>query len=817
MAVRTEPSNHQPGRSGRSGASGRATGILPKRVRYVEAKLEKRMKFKGRDILLATVSLAALTLPGAFAQTAPQVAETPAPAAQTAQATDAIPEVVVLGQGQTRDVQTITSKDILESAPGTSPIKVLSQLPGVNFQAADPFGAYEWATRISIRGFAQNQLGFTLDDIPLGDMSYGNFNGLHISRALTDENLGRAELSQGTGSLDTASSSNLGGAIQFYSVDPSAKRSATLSQTFGSDSTYRTFIKLESGELSSGTKFYVSYARQDLDKWKGFGSNYYDQVNAKLVQKIGSAKVSLFFDYSDRQEIDYQDLSLNYINVLGRNVDNYYPDFASALKAAQATQGLITPAAGFTHGELLTNDPYDVSYYAGSGLRTDYLGGATLDLPITENLQWHTTAYGHGNKGVGTWYTPYTASPSSAIAERTSEYGIERYGFVTKLIYDIGKHTVNTGVWYEGNNFDLARRFYDVSATNPSSPYDMPDPATAFFTQWAYSFYTDTVQFHIQDTYRATDDVTLSAGFKSLSVNTNGTLTANGAGKTYPQGSLEASEGFLPQAGLNWKITPDHEAFVNIAKNMRAYQVGGQGFGLSPWGAASQAAFDVLKQSIKPEESWTYEGGLRFHQDFLKGFDGLLAAYHVDFSNRLLAVPQGPGIAGGANILSNVGSVTTNGVELSGFLHPIEHVTWYNAASYNRSTYDDSYTSNGVVVPTAGKTVVDTPDWTYKTSLSYDSDSFFAVLDGDYMSRRFFTYTNDQSVPGRFIFNLGAGYKFQNIDFLTDAALKFNVYNLFDKQYISTLGTNGFPASGDTDTLQIGAPRQFFVTLSAKF
>ena len=81
----------------------------------------------------------------------------------------------------------------------------------MNFQAADPYGSYEWAVRISVRGFNQNQLGFTLDDIPLGDMSYGNWNGLHISRAITDENIGRIVLSQGTGSLETASNSNLGG------------------------------------------------------------------------------------------------------------------------------------------------------------------------------------------------------------------------------------------------------------------------------------------------------------------------------------------------------------------------------------------------------------------------------------------------------------------------------------------------------------------------------------------------------------------------------------------------------------------------------
>ena len=75
--------------------------------------------------------------------------------------------------------------------PGTSPLKAIENLPGVNFQSADPYGAYEWSTRIVVRGFNQNQLGFTLDGVPLGDMTYGNHNGLHVSRAIPSETVAR--------------------------------------------------------------------------------------------------------------------------------------------------------------------------------------------------------------------------------------------------------------------------------------------------------------------------------------------------------------------------------------------------------------------------------------------------------------------------------------------------------------------------------------------------------------------------------------------------------------------------------------------------
>src|SRR5206468_4815077 len=91
-----------------------------------------------------------------------------------------IQTVEVTGRGQTRQVQNISRTDLSEAVPGASPLKVLDKLPGVSFQSADAFGAYEWSTRLSLRRLSQNQLGFTLDGIPLGDMSYGNNNGLHI-------------------------------------------------------------------------------------------------------------------------------------------------------------------------------------------------------------------------------------------------------------------------------------------------------------------------------------------------------------------------------------------------------------------------------------------------------------------------------------------------------------------------------------------------------------------------------------------------------------------------------------------------------------
>jgi iron complex outermembrane receptor protein len=260
--------------------------------------------------LFAGVALAALITPAAFAQAAP---ETPVAAPAEVQA-DPAPEtssdIVVLGFGQSRQVQSVSAVDLARLTPGSSPLKAIEKLPGVNFQASDPFGAYEWAVRISLRGFNQNQLGFTLDGVPLGDMSYGNVNGLHISRAIISENVARTEVAQGAGALGTASTSNLGGTIQFFSDKPRDTANVTGGGTYGSDNTYRGYARIDSGDLGGGLKGYLSYGYLTTDKWKGDGVQRQHQANGKIVKDLGSfGSLSAFVNFSDRREQDYQDLS----------------------------------------------------------------------------------------------------------------------------------------------------------------------------------------------------------------------------------------------------------------------------------------------------------------------------------------------------------------------------------------------------------------------------------------------------------------------------------------------------------------------------
>ncbi len=197
-------------------------------------------------ILLATTAVIAAV--PALAQGLPAVAD------ESGAEGDAI---VVFGTGQTRQVQEVQAAEIALLAPGSSPFRAIEKLPSVNFQSADPFGNYEWSTRITIRGFSQSQLGFNLDGIPLGDMTYGNHNGLHIGRAISPDNIGSTLVSQGSGSITTQSTNNLGGTVQFNSMDPADALGIDANVTYGTENTLRGFVRAGIGS-ADGARAFVS-------------------------------------------------------------------------------------------------------------------------------------------------------------------------------------------------------------------------------------------------------------------------------------------------------------------------------------------------------------------------------------------------------------------------------------------------------------------------------------------------------------------------------------------------------------------------------
>ncbi|OJU13267.1 MAG: TonB-dependent receptor [Caulobacterales bacterium 68-7] len=751
---------------------------------------------------------------------APAFAAEPAPAPAADDVTaGAVEEIIVLGQGQSRQVQTLNNEQMQLEVAGSSPLKAIDKLPGVTVQSSDAFGAYEWSARISIRGFNQNQLGFTLDGVPLGDMSYGNHNGLHISRAISSEDIGRVELAQGAGALGVASTSNLGGTLQFFSRDPSETFGGQANVTAGSASMRRFYGRIDSGAIEGlgGLRAYASFADQNADKWKGGGEQKQRQYDLKAVLPVGRGELTGFYNHSERREQDYQDLSFAMIKRLGRDWDNTQPNWALAIAAAQAyLTGQPLPAPFAT---------VDDAYYAGAGIRDDNLYGLTLDLTVNDVLTLNGTVYGHTNEGQGLWYTPYLPSPgygtpgstAAPLSIRTTEYDIDRKGFIGGFTVDLGAHVIGGGFWTEQNDFNQARRFYAETAAAPSrDPLDFQ--SNPFATQWQYSFDTKTTTGHLEDTWSVTDALKVNFGFKAIKVE-NSVKTVVGAPLT---GKIESKDSFLPQLGFVYSLDAQGlagvEVFGGYTENMGAYVSAATA---GPFGSLSQTAVDYISKTLNPESSKTVELGLRYHNE---RFQGVAAFYNVAFDDRQLAASTAAPILGLPAILSNVGSVATKGLELAGTFRLTDAWSLYGAYTYNDSTYEDDVVdgTGAVTVRTKDKTVVNTPKNIFKGELSFDQDGFYGKLGVAYTGERYYTYENIGGLaPSTTVTDLTVGYKFLSESGWTKGLeIQGNVSNLTDEDYISTIGSGGFvnnDINGTAQTVLTAPPRQFFVTVKKAF
>lgn len=798
---------------------------------------------------LSAVCFAALSFPmlAMAASVAAAVAEMDAPASaadapaaaadsvDTAAAAAAPMATVEIATRKTRSSVAMTRSDMQKILPGINPLKALQTLPGVSFQTADPWGNNEQNTSLFIHGFSGPQLGYTMDGVPLGDQQYGNYNGLSPQRAVISENVGSVILSSGAGDLSTASTSNLGGTIETFSSDPLQTANVALQQTVGSYKTSRTFMRYDTGSFGNGNSAYISGVHHEQRAWDFKGRQGGDQFNAKFVNHSNLGKLTLFVNYSDKIEPNEDSTVRSATEKFQPYTRPFlYPDFQQALAYLSPTGA--TPAA---EGNNYRN-------YYSDAQRTDWLTYAKFDMNLGESTTWSNQIYYHNDDGVGVVAGPIGVAGlpglfavyfpgqnlkqvfgNSGYATRTTEYVINRSGYLSSLTTELGDHKLQASLWLESNRSSAYRRWYALDVNNPSSPYDRP--GNPLITQYGSEIDNKVAQISVQDEWRVRDDLALQAGFKSSLQWADGQFPvqpkvgaiANGS-TALPVGKITTKKWLLPQVGARWDITPQDQLFVNVQKNMRQFVTYGGG-GASPWSLASQQAFDLFRDTARPETSITYEAGVRTSHQLnlgaLSAIDGQVNVYHVNFKDRLLQISPTPvisSIIGGNPVLANVGSVKTDGIDLSGTLHFGRMFSFYNALSYNRSEYQDNYRNGAALVATAGKAVPGSPEWMNKSVATLTvADTEFQLI-GDYVGKRYATYTNDLSVPSYFLMSLGVSGKlpFLNGGLVKNARYRVNITNLADRE--GSLNVVVGAASGTYNTFPI-APRQGFLTLMADF
>jgi outer membrane receptor protein involved in Fe transport len=582
-----------------------------------------------RALLLAASALAGFTAAGqALAQDA-----------SGAQASAADSQVIVTVTRATRSAVTLSGVETQKILPGVSPLKAIESLPGVLYETADPWGNNEQNEALVVHGFTTQQLGYTLDGVPLGDQQYGNYNGLSVSRAVTSENVGRVTLESGAGSLGVASTSNLGGAIETFSSDPTKDTGFDIRETAGSYDTTRTFGRFDTGEqaILAGGEAFFSYLHHDARAWDFDGHQRDDQANAKYVRDDARGKLTLYADWDSKVEPNEDSTSFG--NQQTAAAAAYTPstrpfifpniDQCIAYVAPSAANGGKPGTPPTAAGNNFTN-------CFSAAQRVDDLLYAKYDFNAAPGVVWSNQAYYHYDYGRGivagpinqgglpglfaAYYPNLVETPAGTPAAptaagvgasanqnstptlqnitnvfggsgyevRTTEYRINRGGLISTLKWQLGDHQIEAGVWWEHNEDSQHRAWYPFSAQNNDlSPYEVPDGAKAF-TQYYAQFFVNDEQLHIQDQWRILPNLVLQAGWKASLQTADGKFPINQvnlpyltpASSTYvqyPSGSITSNDWFLPQVGATWDVTDRAQMFFNVQKNMRQFVPYGAG------------------------------------------------------------------------------------------------------------------------------------------------------------------------------------------------------------------------------------------------
>lgn len=728
-----------------------------------------------------------------------------------------------IGTDSISNTISVTREALLSAPSGISGLKMLESLPGFNVQANDALGLYEFGNSVFVRAYNFQQIGFLLDEIPMGRSD--QFGGSPIFRYVDNENLGRVAASQGAGDVAKASYASLGPIVQYLSVDPAQEFGVTLAQTVGSDDLRRSFIKLESGELG-GLSGYLSRSKIDGDLWRGPGTIDREHIEAKARYAFGDTHdltfqgiYNDFFDY-DTPAISKAQYAGTANDQFGRS-GRYFAYLGYVPDLAPTVAGIQYSATG-----------YNQYYKQAINQRTDYLFGLTDRVQFGERWQLTTALYYEDKEGYGVSpeayatslarYDSEAASVPGLFAPRGLQYGLstiagDRRGITTRLEHQLGIHTLQLGAWYEIDDYHRTQARYNQEGGSPAGRPLLDEPV---HLQRDHTSQRDSLQLFVKDTLALLDGrLKLEIGAKALDLDYEIEGYRNAAdyiAQRRPRITDSWDDSFLPQAGAVFSVNGTDQLFASYSENL----------------ALPRSADDVfagpdspqLAESLDAEQSRNIEIGYRTSRPT---FNAALALYQTSFENFLQSYSVAVAGGGGRTetFYANVGDVEAYGAELSGVWKPrrLQEKVYFNAnLTYNIAEFQDDYATTNLntggaltTLPIKGNRLPDNAKYVLQSGVTFEPAAWAIVnLSARYLGSRYSNYLNDERIGGYTIFNayldLGGGL---NLGAARALKLRLNVDNITDKDY---LGTISAVVSG-TATFRPGPDRTFQATLTGSF
>ncbi|MBS7456446.1 TonB-dependent receptor [Coralloluteibacterium stylophorae] len=737
---------------------------------------------------MGTVLPALVAIPPALAEEPQAIDSGSAAEAGANGAAARLDTISVVGSGSTRATASISQAEILAEAPGISPQNLLGELPGVNVQSTDPYGLYEFGDALRIRGFSSEQVGVTLDGIPLetSDVREGG----PISRYVLTENLLDATVSAGSGDVTQPSYHALGGAIRYTSDDPTGVWGGSVSQTLGSDEFVRTFARIDTPEWwSGGPSAYFSAARTRGTQWDNNDATLEaDHFEMKVQQAWGMNSLALAWRYNKRDDHDYQSYNLDGSLSWDLNPTASGDPVADASYAGNWTNGRIDSLVSL-HGDFLLADRIRLRFVPYVENKRGYgYGTATPDGALT---QYENALAGDPDR------TDIALLSPGRMAKRLEEIDGDRKGITGSVAWESDLNTLEVGGWYESYEFSQYRPLYNLDEGG-----DILKDQPFIINYYDRNFDTEVTQVFVKDTLRLLDGrMRLEFGAKGLQVERDFEGIANlddFYANTTRSTRREDSDWFQPQAGVSFDLGDASQLFANYAEN----------FSAAPRQSLT-AGGDTLA-TLAPEDSENVDLGVRVENG---DWSGYIAGYWIAYNNRIIALSDPDPYVVDSTVYQNVGDVETYGVEISGMWRPAPG--WRTGASLtlNRSEFqDDYYNSDGSLREVAGNDVPDQPELMFNLNGGYSGEHFFANLEAKYTGDRYGDTFNTEEVPSSVVVNGSLGYQGGRDGPLAGARLQLSVYNLTDTDRIGSV----FP-NEDYGSYNLLSPRSCYVSLSYDF
>ena len=753
---------------------------------------------------------------GAAAQArAPEVEELVVTGARVSEAT------VAIGTDEPTATVSITSDALLSAPAGITGLKMLESLPGFNVQANDALGMYEFGNSVSVRAFNFQQIGFLLDDVPMGRSD--QFGGSPIYRYVDNENLARVTASSGAGDVSLASYASLGPIVSYISRGPAETFGGRVSFSRGSDELLRAFGRLDTGE-HNGFSGFVSASTVSGELWRGPGTIDRDHYEGQARYRWSAG--SLTFQTVHNKYFDYDSPSITKAQYAGRAGDifgrsgrefayiGYIPVPGAFGTPATATS---LPIASTT-APPYSNTAYNQYYKFAINSREDHLYALTLKTSVSEAFDVSVTGYYEDKEGYGVSPEAYATSLANHNAERLIvsglfaprgiQYGLStidgaRKGVTGNVVWRWSIHTVQAGAWYEDDDYHRTQQRYNVENGHPDGAPLLNEPV---HLQRNYTSNRKTTQIFLKDTISLLDDrLKLDVGFKGLDIDYEISGYRNPAdfiNRRTPTITDNWKDYFLPQVGAVWSVTDRDQVFASYSENMALPRGADDIFSLASPLAPGPAA----------ETAKNYEIGVRTNRPT---FNASLVAYFTKFSNRLqsFASPV-PGSTTTETFFQNVGAVEAHGAEFSGQWKPefLGGKIYFNTnLSYNISEFKDNFATFAI----AGNRVPDFPKWVFQGGVTFEpTPGAILNLSARSISKRYTNFVNSETTGGYTILaayiDLGDGVDW---GYLKNVKARVNVDNLLDEDYLGTISTT----INTLAAFRPGPRRTVQVTLSTEF